>query len=382
MYAYIDECGNNGWNVFDPDQPVFHSVAVIARFDINERDKALFATLAHQHGREHLHAAEMGVRRLESVVPALQREIKRDTVRFFVGKVVKRDLVLTKICDTLFDSALNPAAPWHVNNLRFMRLTMVMKLSITVTEQNLRDFWDALKETNRDRSLALTTKCLNDISGRLEVIPDARSRQIIGEAITWAEKQRSRISHLPNVLVFPPLLHAIQRQSDFWGKKVIRICHDRESLIESTLEEWHGHLSSAPVEDFHWFGETIPTGAVPGSEFAIGESADPGIQLADVVLWLTKRFDENKLTAPACLEFLRRVARNSEPFEFSLRGIESQLEHEYSAMMRAPFSGVDIEAGRNLLADIEQRRQQRLKEFQAAQGGSESSSPPLRTEAQ
>jgi hypothetical protein len=84
MYAYLDESGHSGSNLFDPSQRHFYACAVISSMDLDSRYSVKFNEYAQQQGQPHLHAAEMGVGRLLDLLPRLQKDIKRDTVRFFI----------------------------------------------------------------------------------------------------------------------------------------------------------------------------------------------------------------------------------------------------------------------------------------------------------
>lgn len=207
MFAFIDESGNTGPNLFDSEQPVFYSVAVISKRDLDIEYAGEFSRLANLCGASTLHAAELGGAALEKVLPEIQRMIKRDNVRFFLGVLVKRDSVLAKLADTLLDSHDNRAVPWSAYNFRGLRLMLVFKLSVVANENSLREFWDALMEGNPNRAQERFVRCLQGMKPRVGTIPDARSRQIIGDAIQWAienpeafsvHSQRSaRLGHLP-----------------------------------------------------------------------------------------------------------------------------------------------------------------------------------------
>src|SRR5258706_1295238 len=303
MFAFIDESGNTGPNLFDPEQPVFYSVAVISKRDLDIEYAADFLRLANSCGASTLHAAELGVAGLEKVLPEIQRMVKRDTIRFFVGEINKRDLVLTKLTDTILDSHENRAVPWHIYNVRMLRLLNVFKLSVVVNKSNLMLFWDALMEVNSIRAQQKFVDSLRSMEANVCNIPDARSREVIGDSIRWAIEHPEAISvysakpvrlgHLPHLVVFTPALHAIQKQSEYWSSPVTEIRHDRESLVADALRKRHELLSHAPVKTIEWMDTSYPIGAAPDSKFRIVSSAQSaGVQLADIVLWLIRREGE------------------------------------------------------------------------------------------
>jgi NCAIR mutase (PurE)-related protein len=77
MFAFIDESGNTGPNLFDPEQPVFYSVAVISKRDLDVEYATEFLRLANSCGASSLHAAELGVAALEKLLPEIQRMVNR-----------------------------------------------------------------------------------------------------------------------------------------------------------------------------------------------------------------------------------------------------------------------------------------------------------------
>lgn len=375
MFAFIDESGNTGPNLFDPDQPVFYSVAVISKRDLDIDYAPEFSRLAQSCGASSLHAAELGIAALERILPEIQRMIKRDNVRFFLGEITKRDLVLTKLADTLLDAHENRAVPWHVYNVRALRLLNVVKLSVVANEPSLKGFWCALMDKNPSHAQQAFVRCLQDMQTRLHEIPDARSRQIIGDAIQWAiaqpeaisvHSQRSaRLGHLPHLVVFPSVLDAIQRQSEYWHRPVEEIRHDQESLVATALKNLHMLISNAPVTKFEWIDMTIPVGGAPGSKFKIVCSRQSaGVQLADIVLWLLRREKEHGKIGQAGKDFLKRVRRNGEPFELSLRGMEASLEVELMPIMSMPMPQSQLDEGKRVLVEIEQKRKAAMMDFE------------------
>ena len=316
---------------------------------------------------------------MENVLPGIQRMVKRDNVRFFLGEINKRDLVLTKLTDTLLDSHENRAVPWHIYNVRTLRLLNVVKLSVVANEDSLKLFWDALMDGNPTRAQQAFIGCLQGMKTRLNKIPDARSRQIIGDAIEWAivhpeaisvHSQRSaRLGHLPHLVVFPSAMNAIQRQSEYWHLPVTEIRHDQESLVATALKNWHELISRAPVTKLEWVDMTYPIGGAPGSQFKIVSSKQSaGVQLADIVLWLLRREKEKGAIGVAGQGFLARVRRNGEPFELSLRGMEVSLAAELGPIMAMPMPQAQLDKGKNLLVEIEARRKEAVTEYERAKG--------------
>ena len=67
MYAYIDESGNTGFNLFDPDQPYFLSLAMSSHVDFDEVFKDRVEHIARLADVGHLHASQMGIEGVETI---------------------------------------------------------------------------------------------------------------------------------------------------------------------------------------------------------------------------------------------------------------------------------------------------------------------------
>jgi hypothetical protein len=229
-------------------------------------------------------------------------------------------------------------------------------------------------ETNSNRAQQKFLDSLRRMVANVGNIPDVRSRQIIGEAIHWAiehpeaisvySEKPVRLGHLPHLVVFTPALHAIQKQSEYWSVPVTEIRHDQESLVANALRKRHELLSRAPVTTIEWIDASYPVGAVPDSKFKIVSSKESaGVQLADIVLWLLRRVNEGKPTGGAGIEFLKRVRRNGEPFELSLRGMDATLKSTLLPLMRLNMPDSQLAEGKRVLAEIEERRKLAMSEY-------------------
>jgi hypothetical protein len=373
VYAYADESGNTGANMFDPAQPTFYAVAVIAKFDVDAEFKRLFNGFARTEGFTHLHAAEMGLGRLSKIFRKLETRILRDDIRFFTAKIIKRDLVVAKVFDTVFDPHENKAVPWHAYWVREMRFIAMIKLNYIVTDEILRAFWGSLVEPSETKSLNLFKIALKALRPRVAMLPDPRSREIFDEAIGWAlsypaeigfhmRKKKSGLAHLPNLTAFSPMLQEIDGRAEAWGTDVKVIKHDRESQIQALLRDWHQMLSNAREGTFSLFGKQFKSRVVFGSEFEISSSADsPGIQLADIVLWLMKKADERGSLGEPADSLLARVRSHAEPTELTIAYMISEAERMDQYVASQPLTEEDLQRGKKLVDEAEARRKRQME---------------------
>jgi hypothetical protein len=110
MFAYVDETGNTGGNLFDPEQPWFITVGLMtkANFDVLERN--LFRA-CDANGEIDFHANRVGFEKIERIAPRLLAVSKKRDARFFISRVEKLYLATTKIIDTVL--TLMRTRPYH-----------------------------------------------------------------------------------------------------------------------------------------------------------------------------------------------------------------------------------------------------------------------------
>ena len=112
-FAYIDESGNTGLNLFDPAQPYFLHVAMTSPVDFDDVFQTRVDNIARTAGVDYLHASEMGQDVVESVAEKVSELVQFSQVRFHFAYIVKPDTAVAKFYDAIFDPGENPARPYH-----------------------------------------------------------------------------------------------------------------------------------------------------------------------------------------------------------------------------------------------------------------------------
>ena len=118
MYAYIDESGNTGFNLFDPEQPYFLSLAMSSHVDFDKVFKERVERISRFAGVSHLHASQMGIEGVETIAQDVLELIQFSQVRFHLAVVSKPDLAAIKFFDAVFDPGENFAASHHSYGIR------------------------------------------------------------------------------------------------------------------------------------------------------------------------------------------------------------------------------------------------------------------------
>ena len=87
MHAYIDESGNTGFNLFDPDQPYFQNAAMSSHVDFDEVFQGRVQRMADRLGVEYLHGFELGVDGVEKIAGDIAELLEFSQVSFYFAAV-------------------------------------------------------------------------------------------------------------------------------------------------------------------------------------------------------------------------------------------------------------------------------------------------------
>lgn len=375
MYAYVDETGNTGSNIFDEHQPQFLTAALISKVNIDVLEGAMLRRLANKIGKDSLHANEIGEALIDEIASEIGALLETRDCRFFVSRIEKKYLAVTKLVDTLFDSFENRAVPWHVYNLRPMRLMLVFKVASILTIEVAETFWSALLEPNKPRAYERFLEALSELRKEVGRLEDKRSKELVIQAIDWAtanpeaiyvhtNSQSARTGHLPNLAVFPNLLDGIEKRSRLWDRKVVEVVHDRQSQFEKTLAYWHKIYANAAPDVISWAGEKHSLRRLPGSSFRVSSSAESaGIQLTDVILWLFKRVIDGRPIPPRSAHLISFVLKRSYQNDLSFKTVGGWLEEFFADLYSKPWNEDLERKGKAIVAMAEQRRQEGMARY-------------------
>jgi hypothetical protein len=384
MYAYVDETGNTGNRIFDPDQPLFITAAMMTRGNFDVLQRTGVAGIAKEAGVQALHANELGIGKVEGIAPDLLKLVKAANARFFLSRLEKRYLAATKVMDTYFDCGENLAVPWQTYSLRRLRLLLTFKVARYVMSEDIaQTVWDCLTAKKEGTSIALFVEGARALLGNAHYLPDARSQQVVTEAMQWAidnaenfsihtKSKAFRYSHSPNFVAFTSLVRGIDEASKVWDSPVREIVHDRQKEMETTFRFYHEIMVNASEDVLHWPGDApLSMRLAPGSALRMAtKQTSPGLQVIDVILWLLKRTLTGQDIGPEGARLLQRVFIRGRQSDLSFAGVGQQLEIEMQEVMNAPF-GEDKQAfSRNFLARSEQNRQIAMAEYTAKKAAS------------
>jgi len=377
FFAFVDETGNTGHNVFDEVQPDFLTAALISRGNFDAQYGSRVSALAAKMGHSALHGKELGVQRIESIADNLLALLTASKATFFVSRVEKRYLVVTKMFDSIFDSGENAGISWHHYNMRPLRLLLTFKLSYLIDEDTARAFWKCILEPKEDRARGQLVEVCNALLKNVSDLPDEGSRKTLSNALEWArdhpeaiqihvDRKIARQGHFPNLVAFTNLLRGLEGLSKRFKKPVARITHDQQSEFEKTLKTYHDILSTASDDEIRWAGETYTFQAVKGSMFETKEdNLSAGIQVADVILWLYHQYHKKKPLPSGCQSLLQYVFNNGWEADFSFAGVEAGYIENYLPILEAPLAPETLARGQALVRQFEQARQSSMAQYEA-----------------
>ena len=259
---------------------------------------------------------------------------------------------------------------------------MVFKLASVLDDILAQEFWDALLEKNDNRAHAKMAQFCVSLRTCASLIPDARSREIVADALDWVTanpealefvhaNKIGRKGHLPNMVGFGNLLAGIERQSNVWSRPVDMIKHDRQHEFEPAIKFWHEMYSNARDDVVSLpLGEQMVLRKVFGSRLVITAAQESaGIQVIDVILWLFSRSLKGEQLPNKCQELLNYVYSRAYQDDFSFAGVGAATEELIDEIETRPLPPGALEDARALQIELEERRKAAVAEYARAKTG-------------
>jgi len=377
MYAFVDETGNTGGNLFDEDQPDFYTAGLLTRKNFDAVYGESWRTLLSAKGHEELHANRVGLGPIEDLAPSIQDLLRKAGARFHLSRVEKKYLLATKVFDTFFDSGENAAVAWMHYNTKHLKLPLVFKVASLLDEPLARAFWDMLLARRENDARRRIPDFCSTLLGRVNTLPDKRSQEVIGGALEWARdhpeafdfalsRKEAQKGHMPNLVAFTSLIEGIEAASVRWKRPVVQITHDRQDQFQKALASHHEMFSNAAPDVIEMPDDKYSLRKVPGSIFVISKASDsPGLQIADLMLWLMKQHFAKKELPPKSARLTRYITARSHWHDFSFAGVETSLVASFDKMPALEeMSPEQLKQGQELRRLDEERRQESMRQYE------------------
>ncbi len=323
--------------------------------------------LRHQAKMPRLHANELGNGGLVPLIEGLVALQRRLDFRFDLYRVAKPDHAIICFFDQVFDHGNNPAITWS-GYWTPMRYVLLLKLASLFDEDIAKRAWEARIEIDDAKAeAALVSVCVN-LRSRVGELPDARSRQLISDVLTWAEKnpselyyntksKKDRLQVTPNIIGFQSVMHGVASRLKKQRKKAASIIVDQQSQFnkaQRSLSEYFAAMSGIPAVN----GPGLPaidfSGMLKTPISFSSSAASGGLELVDVHLWVFKRMIEKKELAPELYALVKPHIHRGRTDEISLNAIAARWERSFDELPDPTEE--QIAKGKKLMAIEEERR--------------------------
>lgn len=336
MYFYVDESGHTGAHLFDENQPFLYYGVLSSQLNVDVLGIKYIPKLRRELSVKRLHAAELGNGGLVSILPELKKIQLKFKIKFDIYRVAKPDHALISFFDQVFDQGMNPAVPW-TSYWTPLRYVLLLKVSTLFDEDILKEAWAARIERNSAKAEDSLVKICAELRSRVYILPDARSQQIITDALEWTEKNPSKISYnigskaellsiTPNLIGFQSVMHGIALRILKHKVKRPNVIVDQQSQFNKTQRSLAEFYAKAK-ETGHLFemGPGMPSTdykGIPSTPIVFKSSHESfGLELVDIYLWIFKRFMEEKSLAPELHAVIRSNMNKTMIDEVSINAI-------------------------------------------------------------
>lgn len=340
MFAFADETGNSGRNIFDENE-YFGLGAILATSDISMHADAALSPFLKEKSAERFHAhewAEDVVAKLgHSVLDALEAS---GAWSFSLTEIHKPYMAPTKFVDVIFDAGENRAVPgnWYWDELN--RHVLCLTIDSAMSRDTAKLFWNAFLSDD----FASIETCLNSIEAKLDkkATPPVVAKVIAGAfdyarqtptdfTLANTERRRGYQANTPNVVAFTHLFQAIHDFASKQSSPPERLVHDKQDEFRKTLAETYERFGNIIWHDP--MDGSFPDASLAKYELAqleMPSSKDnPGLQATDLLLWVAQRSPRSEVLAA----LKARLETKTDDFRLSRRMSElivhvNLLRHE------------------------------------------------------
>src|SRR5208282_5871269 len=114
-----------------------------------------------------------------------------------------------------------------------------------------------------------------------------------------------------------------------------------------------------------FLGETYEIQMAPGSQFSIKKDKEsPGIQMADVALWLYSRGAKGRKLPIKCARVLNLVLERGWHCDFSFAGVEAGMMEKWGEVFFGPLDSEKAAEVAKMLALAEERRRASMAQYE------------------
>ena len=363
LFAYTDESGNTGQNLFDETQPHFWTGTLLTNADVDLTGQTVHQTWLSNLGVSELHGYALGIRKINRISAVLKVLLQTHTSRFVFTQIEKRFHAAARLSFTILDSDFNKAvSPMH-NLTSIFHRKMALDIFSVLTRGEAKAFWFAYES----RDLSQFVQILDNLRLRIyERRADSRGRQLLLDALNWAAANPREIlrstrtdKDSPNILALDLLLSGIHKAT---GKRsrIVRFLHDEQQQfgreMANNFDLAKNVRGFADESTLLFRMERVEKFLCP-IEMASSQQSI-GLQITDVVLYLMSQYLENSYQPRIddCGALCEYVTQNSVLEVFTYDGLKDSFMGQYSELMNREFTPDQIAKAQQLRDQIEERR--------------------------
>lgn len=322
MYFHIDESGNTGNNLFDPNQPQLSYGVLSSKTNVEVLGKPFHKKMISKLGVTELHANELGVGKLtdiSKILYHLQIKMKFDFDYFFIRKP---DFALVCFFEAVFDQGLNEAVKWD-SYWTPLRYPIILNLSTLFDDELLKKSWKLCIHKKINSQAPSIVELLTTLLERLSMSSlDVRSKELIGDALKYGIVNPLKLDFgvpdqnmlSPNTIGFQFVVSCMGNRLKKKSKnkkrklKASNITVDEQTQFNRSQKETHKtallisesikrrdkgfkkHYLSNPIFNDLQESDILHT-FTPKQELTIKRSKDSiGLQIVDIYLWIVNKF--------------------------------------------------------------------------------------------
>lgn len=231
--------------------------------------------------------------------------------------------------------------------------------------------WQARITLNDDLALPIIQQVCRALRERVDALPDALSRQIIGDALAWAEanpgelaynvqSKRDMLQVTPNLVGFQSVMYGIADRLGTSGARASRTVVDQQSQFNKAQ-----HLLAELYRNARGFKSSLRPGMslvdhthVPDVPIEFSSSANScGLELVDVHLWVLKRAMEGAELPPDLKALVYDHMHRGKTAEISIKAIEHRWAKWFNENPELhEMSSEQVERGQEIRRIDEARR--------------------------
>ena len=255
-FAYTDETGNTGDNLFDKDQPYFWTGTLISEHDLDNSNveviteclKKINADLPIEKHFNEIHANEIGIKRIELIADVILKFLSDYKCSMLFTRLEKYYIANMKLVDTLLDSENNKAIPsTHYSSQSFL-LPLALEISSKSNPEISSTFWKVFKNGDKKDFLRIIGKLKWNIQYKTK---DKRINELLTDAMDYALKYpdvflefKRNLMDAPNVIAFGTVVDYFHFLFEKTGKKVIKFIHDEQNQFAKSFFDTYELIKS------------------------------------------------------------------------------------------------------------------------------------------